>query len=90
MYKNRFIGENIKLIYDIMTECEIQNIQGILILVNFEKAFDTLDWKFIQKVFELSNYGEKILNWIKILQNGSKSLVSQNGLFSEPIYLERG
>ena len=44
-----------------MTECEAENIQGILILVDFEKAFDTLDWNFIQKMFELNNYGDKIL-----------------------------
>ena len=36
--QNRFIGENIRLTHDIMTECEIQNIQGILILVDFEKS----------------------------------------------------
>ena len=88
--QNRFIGENIRLIHDIMTECELENKQGILILVDFEKAFDTLDWNFIQTVFEMSNYGEKILNWIKILQNGSRSMVSQNGFFSESIKLERG
>ena len=88
--QNRFIGENIRLIHDIMTECETDNIQGFMILVDFEKAFDTLDWQFIQKSFELCNFGEKILNWIKILQNGSKSIVSQNGFFSEPINLQRG
>ena len=32
-----------------MTEFEIQNLEGILILLDFEKALDTLDWKFIQK-----------------------------------------
>ena len=47
--QNRFIGENIRLIHDIMTECETQNLQGILILVDFEKAFDTPDWKFIER-----------------------------------------
>ena len=41
-------------------------------------------------MFELSNYGEKILNWISILQDGSKSMVSQNGFFSEQKHLERG
>ena len=61
-----------------------------MILVDFEKAFDTLDWNFIQKMFELSNFGDKILNWIKILQTGSKSIVSQNGSFSDQIKLERG
>ena len=88
--QNRFIGENIRLKHDIMTECESEYKQGILILADFEKAFDTLDWNFIQTMFELSNYGDKILNWIKILQNGSKSIVSQNGFFSDPINLERG
>ena len=88
--QDRFIRENIRLIHDIMTECETQNLQGILILVDFEKAFDTLDWKFIEKVFELSNIGEKILTWIKILQKGSKSLVTQNGFLSDPIMLGRG
>ena len=83
-------GECWSEIHDIMTECEIQNTQGVMILLDFEKAFDTLDWKFIQKVFKLSNYGEKNLSWIKILQEGSKSLISQNGFFSKPIYLERG
>ena len=73
-----------------MTEGESDNIQGTLILVDFEKAFDTLNWQYIQTVFELSNYGEKIQNWIKILQNGSESVASQNGFFSEPINLERG
>ena len=41
-------------------------------------------------MFELSNFGDKILNWIKILQTGSKSIVSQNGFFSDQIKLERG
>ena len=88
--QNRFIGENIRVIHDIMTECETQNLQEILILVDFEKAFDTLDWKFIEKIFELSNFGEFFLTWIKILQNGSKSLVTQNGFLSDPIMLGRG
>ena len=35
----------------------------------------------------MSNFGEKILT---ILQNGSKSLVTQNGFFSDPIMLCRG
>ena len=88
--QNRFIGENIRLIHDIMTECYENNIQGTLILVDFEKAFDTLDWSFIHTVFKLSNYGDKILNWIKILQQGSQSMISQNGFFSNAIHLERG
>ena len=35
--QNRFIGENIRLIHDIMTECETTNTTGFMILVDFEK-----------------------------------------------------
>ena len=79
---NRCIGENIRLVNDLMVECDIQKRKGILVLVDFEKASDTLDWKFIHKIFRYSNFGNKIQKWLKILQ---KSKVVQNGFFSEDI-----
>ena len=44
--KGRYIGENIRLIYDLMNYTEQNNIQGLLLLIDFEKAFDSL---FTQK-----------------------------------------
>ena len=45
--KGRYIGQNIRLINDIMEPTEIQNIPGILLLLDFQKAFDTVEWDFI-------------------------------------------
>ena len=45
----RFIGENIRLIYDILHYTESNDVPGLLMLNDFEKAFDTLSWKFIQE-----------------------------------------
>ena len=70
-----------------MTECDIHNKQGILLIVDFEKAFHALDWKFIHKVMKLSNFGTRIQNWIKILQKGSQSIVTKYGYFSNRISL---
>ena len=36
-----------------------------------------------------SNFGKKIQNWVKILQNGSRSMVTQNGHLSDSQSLER-
>ena len=44
--KGRYIGENIRLIYDIMHYTEKLNIPGMLLLIDFEKAFDSLSWTF--------------------------------------------
>ena len=45
----RFIGENTRLIYDVLFETKNRNLQGLIISIDFEKAFDTVSWKFIEK-----------------------------------------
>ena len=39
--KGRYIGQNIRLINDIMEHTKLHNIPGILPLLDFRKAFDT-------------------------------------------------
>ena len=38
----RFIGDNIRLIYDVIFETQLQNIPGLLLSIDFEKVFDTV------------------------------------------------
>ena len=38
----RFIGENTRLTYDIIEECNRKKIDGLIILIDFEKAFDSI------------------------------------------------
>ena len=45
--KNRFIGEGGRLISDIVNICDRNNIGGLLVTIDIEKAFDSLDHKFI-------------------------------------------
>ena len=41
--KNRYIGENVRLISDIMNYTEENNIPGIAPFIDFRKAFDTIE-----------------------------------------------
>lgn len=38
---DRFIGENIRTIFDLITFTNNKNFPGLILLVDFEKAFDT-------------------------------------------------
>ena len=67
----RFIGENTRLIYDIINECENNNLNGLIILINFEKAFDSISWSFILKCLEKFNFGEDTIKWVRSLQTHS-------------------
>ena len=67
-----------------------QDIPGMILSVDFEKAFDTVSWKFIEKVLNYFNFGPSIISWIKLFQNGSESYIIQNGFMSDFLRLKRG
>ena len=60
----RFPGENIRLIYDVLFEAKKQNIPGLLLSIDFEKAFDTVSWNFILDVLDYFNFGNSIKQWL--------------------------
>ena len=86
----RFIGENIRLIYDIIYETKNQDIPGLLLSIDFQQAFDSISWKFVSKTLDYFNFGPSFKSWIKLFQNGTESCILQNGFLSEYFYLQRG
>ena len=48
-------------------------------LVDFEKAFDTIEWSFLNGTLKAFNFGEKFINWINLLYTNILSCVSNNG-----------
>ena len=86
----RFIGENIKLTYDILFETKQQEIPGLILSIDFEKAFDTVSWKFIDKVLTYLNFGPSIKSLIHLFQSDSEYCIIQNGFLSDFLKLKRG
>ena len=40
----RYIGDNLRLIYDMIAYLKEKNLPGLLLNIDFEKAFDSVDW----------------------------------------------
>ena len=64
--KGRKIGENIRLISHIMDYTKTENLSGILLSLDFKKAFDTHEWPCINKVLDTLNFGESVERWISV------------------------
>ena len=88
--KGRFIGENIRLIDSVINFTAAKNIPGLLVFLDFEKAFDTIEWPFIHKTFHHFNFGSSILRWIKLFYHDVESCTLNNGWSSNLFKLERG
>ena len=52
---------------DIMKVTEQESIPGLAILIDFKKAFDTVDWNFLFKALQTFNFGPCIQKWIVML-----------------------
>ena len=52
---------------------------GIILLIDFEKAFDTIKWSFIIKSLEHFQFGPDFIKWIKLIYNDIESTVINNG-----------
>ena len=88
--KSRFIGTNARMIEDIIEYCNKYNKAGLILFLDFEKAFDTVEWNFMFKVLNKFNFGSGFINWIKTLYTNPLCLVKNNGYFSNIINLSRG
>ena len=87
---NWFIGDNTRLLYDTINHCEMENKEGLLIVLDFAKAFDTIEWSYIYTCMKMLGYGDKFFTMIKLLHNDSTSVVENNGNYSNSIPLSRG
>ena len=86
----RYIGEYCRLIYDILHFTEENDIPGILLLIDLEKAFDSISWSFIYDTLKFFNFGESVIEWVKTFNKDITSAVTQNCSLSEFFNVQRG
>ena len=86
----RYIGDNTRLMYDLMHYTEINDIPGLLMLVDFQKAFDSVSWNFLYKTLKFFGFGPSLMTWIKIFNTNIKATVLQCGVMSKSINIEKG
>ena len=63
----RFIAECTRNTYDIFTYAKNNNLPGMLLLCDFEKALDSISFEFILTTLDIFKFGENFKTWIAIL-----------------------
>ena len=63
----RYIGFTARYLLDIINYCETNKISGILLTLDFKKAFDSLEWNFMSKALNKFGFGEYFKSWVNIL-----------------------
>ena len=90
--KGRFIGENSRLVYDLISHANKTNQPGLIMAADFEAAFETISWPYIRAVLKEMNFGHYFISLVNImyLNNNNFSRILLNGFLGEKIYVRKG
>ena len=88
--EGRFMGDAIRVIQDIMEYTNLYNKSGMLLFIDFQKAFDSVEHDFVLKTLETFNFGNNITKWFKLINKNACSCVINNGISSPFFNVHRG
>jgi len=88
--EGRYIGCNVRMIEDIIEYAKEYKKGGALIMLDFEKAYDSLEWEFLQESLRFFNFGPSFRKWVTVLYNNSCTSLKNNNYHSDEFELSRG
>ena len=88
--RNRYIGDNIYEIYSLIAQAEDSQEEGVLMLLDIEKAFDSVSWDFLYETLANFNLPDSFIQWVKILYAKKEIRLLNNGHASDSIFPSNG
>ena len=88
----RNIGENIRLIVDLMELADRKQINGILMQCDFLKAYDSISWDYVNEVIRAYGFGPNFQRWMMIFYpaGAMNARINVNNFLSPQFNVERG
>jgi hypothetical protein len=61
----RNIMEGVVMLHEIIHEIHRKKMSGVMLKLDFKKAYDKVNWKFLQQTLRIKGFSEKWCHWIK-------------------------
>ena len=88
--KGRQISTMIRLIDDAIDMMNTLDKPGILLAVDYRRAFDSVSKEFIVWAFKQFNFGEYFVRWVNVLTTNTESSIHYLGWLSESFPVNTG
>ncbi|GKE37130.1 RNA-directed DNA polymerase, eukaryota, partial [Tanacetum coccineum] len=76
---NRQILDDPFILNELLAWCKLKKVNAMIFKVNFEKAFDSVRWDYLDDVLKSFGFGGKWRSWISGCLNSAKGSVLING-----------
>lgn len=89
-FGGRQITDGIVIINEPMEEAKRRKNERVIFKINFGKAYDSIEWDFLDEMMERLNFSEKWRRWIMECVSTALASILINGSPSGDFKLERG
>ena len=86
----RNITQNIRKIIDTIDLAKQRKMDGLLLTIDFMKAFDRVEYNSLYEILKWFNFGPNIIRWVKILFTDFNLCTVNNGFLSNYLKPTRG
>ena len=87
---SRFIGENVRLLHDVVDYASWKVVPAAILSLDQEKAFNQVEWPYLEKVLVKMGFGPSFRTWVRLLFTDMYSQVIINGFATELFLISRG
>ena len=84
------IGSCITNLINMINHVNKKKINALILLIDFRKAFDSLDQEFIQTALERLGFGKDIMEWIRLFFDKREAYILMGGYLTDRIILQQG
>ena len=77
--KGKSIFDEVRAIDDILEFTEREKIQGLMVAIDFKKAFDSVNRNYMLETLLAFNFGPTLIRWIRTFYQNITSSVMNNG-----------
>ena len=85
----RNISEANRLLQDVIEYSEERSINSSIIFLDYQKAFDRVEWGWTLKCLEKINFGPKFIQWTHMIYKNAKTCLLTNGYRSTYFQISR-
>jgi len=75
----RNIVEGVVILQEVLHDLKINKKSGVILKLDFEKAYDKVSWSFLEEVLHRKGFPERWIGWINQAVKGGRVCVDLNG-----------
>ncbi len=64
---------------------EHYDVNGLLLFLDFQKAFDSVNWNFMIETLKRFNFGSNFVKWVNTLYYNANTCVKIMGIYQNPL-----